>query len=40
MLEGEHLGLRGFEVTGEWRKLYNGELNDLYCSPIVFYPKI
>ena len=19
-------------VTGEWRKLYNGELNDLYCS--------
>ena len=21
------------EVTGEWRKLYNKELNDLYCSP-------
>jgi hypothetical protein len=20
------------EVTGEWRKLYNEELNDLYCS--------
>ena len=19
-------------VTGEWRKLYNEELNDLYCS--------
>ena len=19
-------------VTGEWRKLHNGELNDLYCS--------
>jgi len=21
------------EVTGEWRKLHNVELNDLYCSP-------
>jgi hypothetical protein len=20
------------EVTGEWKKLYNEELNDLYCS--------
>jgi len=20
------------EVTGGWRKLHNGELNDLYCS--------
>jgi hypothetical protein len=23
------------EVTGEWRKLHNEELNDLYCSTII-----
>jgi hypothetical protein len=23
------------EVTGEWRKLYNEKLNDLYTSPTV-----
>ena len=28
-------GLRREEVTGEWRRLYNEELNDLYCSPNI-----
>jgi len=34
----ENMVLRGIfgpkrdEVTGEWRKLHNEELNDLYCS--------
>jgi hypothetical protein len=23
------------EVTGEWGKLHNEELNDLYCSPNI-----
>jgi hypothetical protein len=26
-------GLKRDEVTGEWRKIHNEELNDLYCSP-------
>jgi len=24
------------EVTGEWRKLHNEELNDTYCSQNIF----
>ena len=24
------------ELTREWRKLHNEELNDLYCSPYIF----
>jgi len=26
---------RRVEVTGEWRRLHNEELNDLYCSPCI-----
>jgi hypothetical protein len=28
-------GLKRDEVTGEWRKLHNKELHDLYSSPII-----
>ena len=28
-------GCRRDEVTGEWRRLHNEELNDLYCSPNI-----
>jgi len=28
-------GAKRDEVTGEWRKLHNEELNDLYCAPNI-----
>jgi hypothetical protein len=28
-------GAKRDDVTGEWRKLHNEELNDLYCSPTI-----
>jgi len=37
----ENMVLRGIfgprkdEVTGEWRRLHNEEINDLYCSPNI-----
>ena len=31
----EMFWLKRDKVTGEWRKLHNEELNDLYCSPNI-----
>jgi len=28
-------GPRRDEVTGKWRRFYNGELNDIYSSPNI-----
>jgi hypothetical protein len=30
-------GSRRDEVMGDWRRLHNEELNDLYCSLYVFH---
>jgi hypothetical protein len=32
MMLSKLFGSRRYKVTGEWRKLHNGELNDLYSS--------
>jgi len=32
---GRIFGAKRDEVTGEWRKIHNEELNDLYTSPNI-----
>jgi hypothetical protein len=31
-VQRKKFGSKRNDVTGEWRRLYNGELNDVYCS--------
>jgi hypothetical protein len=31
------VGPKSYEVTAEWRKLHNEELNDLYSSPTILW---
>jgi len=35
VLRGIFGHMRDDEVTGEWRRLHDGELNDLYSSPNI-----
>jgi len=35
LMSMELFGPRRDEVTGDWRRLHNVELNDLYCSPNI-----
>ena len=35
MVLGSIFGPKRDEVTGEWRKLHNEELNELYCSSSI-----
>jgi hypothetical protein len=37
VLGGGIFGTKRDEVRGEWRKLHNEELSDLYCSPNISY---
>jgi len=34
---GRVFGAKRDEVTGEWRKLHNEDLKDLYCSPNILW---
>ena len=35
VFENRVFGPKRYEVTGEWRKLHNEELNDLYSLPNI-----